>query len=175
MVNSSRFAFDPRIDKPWGNTLREKLPRSVRLRYVNWGSKECQHLHAIGSRPEFGGDPNSPVLAPLIQTFCFSANPLKDWQLLPLQPWICPSWEPSQRHEFRLGGYERGYGWHWEWTSVDLNLSAARSSKGKTLTSYETDLYGFWWQFCEYLGDQCILLFSGKLTLLILPRVFFDS
>ena len=42
MVNSSRFAFDPRIDKPWGSTLREKLPRSVRLRYVNWGSKECQ-------------------------------------------------------------------------------------------------------------------------------------
>ena len=29
-------------DKPWGSTLREKVPRSVRLRYVNWGSKECQ-------------------------------------------------------------------------------------------------------------------------------------
>ena len=42
MVNPSRFASDPRIDKPWGSTLREKLPRSVRLRYVNWGSKECQ-------------------------------------------------------------------------------------------------------------------------------------
>jgi hypothetical protein len=42
MVNPSRFASDPRIDKPWGSTLREKLPRSVRLRYVNWGCKECQ-------------------------------------------------------------------------------------------------------------------------------------
>src|SRR6185436_2522314 len=42
MVNPSRFASNPRIDKPWGSTLREKLPRSVRLRYVNWGSKECQ-------------------------------------------------------------------------------------------------------------------------------------
>ena len=87
---------------------------------------------------------------------------MKDWQLLRLQPWICPSWEPSQRHEFRLGGYERGYGLHWEWASVDLNLTAARSSKGKTLTSYQMDLYGFWWQFYEYLGDQRILSFSGN-------------
>ena len=44
MVNSSQFTFDPRIDKPRGSTLREKLPRSMRLRYVNWGSKECQHF-----------------------------------------------------------------------------------------------------------------------------------
>ena len=43
MVNPSPFASDPRIDKPWGSTLREKLPRSVRLWYVNWGSMECQH------------------------------------------------------------------------------------------------------------------------------------
>ena len=43
MVNSSRFAFDPRIDKSCGSTLREKLPRSVRLWYINWGSKECQY------------------------------------------------------------------------------------------------------------------------------------
>ena len=42
MVNPSRFASDPRIDKPWGNTLREKLPRSMRLRYINWGAKERQ-------------------------------------------------------------------------------------------------------------------------------------
>ena len=42
MVNSSQFASDPRIDKPWGDTLRKKLPWSVRLRCVNWGSKECQ-------------------------------------------------------------------------------------------------------------------------------------
>ena len=42
MVNPSRFASDSRIDKPWGSTLREKRPRSVRLRYVNWCSKECQ-------------------------------------------------------------------------------------------------------------------------------------
>ena len=50
MVNSSRFASDPQIDKPWGSTLREKLPRSVRLRYVNWGSKECQQGDKDGSR-----------------------------------------------------------------------------------------------------------------------------
>ena len=31
-------------DKPWGSSLREKLPQSVRLRYVNWGSKECQQM-----------------------------------------------------------------------------------------------------------------------------------
>src|SRR6185503_8579501 len=42
MVNPSRFAFDPWIDKPWGSTLREKLPRSVRLRYVNWRFKKRQ-------------------------------------------------------------------------------------------------------------------------------------
>ena len=42
MVNPSRFASDPRIDKPWGSTLREKLPRSVRLRYVNWRFKKRQ-------------------------------------------------------------------------------------------------------------------------------------
>src|SRR6185437_14112259 len=42
MVNPSRFFVDPRIDKPWGSTLREKLPRSVRLRYINWGAKERQ-------------------------------------------------------------------------------------------------------------------------------------
>ena len=49
MVNSSRFASDPRIDKPWGSTLREKLPRSVRLRYVNWRSKERQQQPVEGS------------------------------------------------------------------------------------------------------------------------------
>ena len=42
MVNPSRFASDPQIDKPWGSTLREKLPRSVRLRYVNWRFKKRQ-------------------------------------------------------------------------------------------------------------------------------------
>ena len=47
MVNSSRFASDPWIDKPWGSTLREKLPRSVCLRYVNWGSKERQQVVTV--------------------------------------------------------------------------------------------------------------------------------
>src|SRR6185369_1697973 len=42
MVNSSRFDSNPRIDKRWGSNLREKLPRSVCLRYINWSSKECQ-------------------------------------------------------------------------------------------------------------------------------------
>ena len=31
------------IDKSWGNTLREKLHETVRLRYINWGAKERQH------------------------------------------------------------------------------------------------------------------------------------
>ena len=84
-------------------------------------------LPAIGSRPEFGGDPNSPVLAPLIRTFYFCASSLKDWQLLRLQPWTCLSWEPSQCHEFRLGGCERGYGWHRKWATMNLNLTATRS------------------------------------------------
>ena len=47
MVNSSRFASDTRIDKPWRSTLREKLPRSLCLWYVNWGSKECQDGGAV--------------------------------------------------------------------------------------------------------------------------------
>ena len=40
MVNSSWFASDLRIDKSWGDTLREKLPRSVRLRHENWGCQQ---------------------------------------------------------------------------------------------------------------------------------------
>ena len=47
MVNSSQFASDPWIDKPWRSTLREKLPRSVCLRYVNWGSKERQQVVTV--------------------------------------------------------------------------------------------------------------------------------
>ena len=43
MVNPSRFASDPRIDKPWGSTLREKLHDPMCLRYINWGAKERQH------------------------------------------------------------------------------------------------------------------------------------
>ena len=49
MVNPSRFASDPRIDKPWGSTLSEKLPRFVHLRYINWGAKECQQLRNTSS------------------------------------------------------------------------------------------------------------------------------
>ena len=45
---------------------------------------------------------------------------------------------------------------------MDLNLLAARSSKGKTLTSYQMDLYALWWQFCEYLEDQRIVSFMEK-------------
>ena len=50
---------------------------------------------------------------------------------------------------------ERGKVWN-------PSLTAARSSKGKTLRSYQMDLYDFWWQFCKYLGDQRILSFSEK-------------
>ena len=42
MENLREFFVDPRIDKPWGNTLREKLHDPVRLRYINWGAKERQ-------------------------------------------------------------------------------------------------------------------------------------
>ena len=42
MENPSKFIIDPRIDKPCGNTLREKLHDPVRLRYINWGAKEHQ-------------------------------------------------------------------------------------------------------------------------------------
>ena len=42
MENPSKFIVDPRIDKPWGNTLREKLHNPVHLRYINWGAKERQ-------------------------------------------------------------------------------------------------------------------------------------
>ena len=31
-------------DKPLGSSLREKLPRSVLLWYINWSSKECQQM-----------------------------------------------------------------------------------------------------------------------------------
>ena len=37
----------PWIDKPWGNTLREKLHDPVRLRYINWGAKERQHFTCL--------------------------------------------------------------------------------------------------------------------------------
>ena len=42
MENLEQFFVDPRIDKSWGNTLREKLHDPVRLRYINWGAKERQ-------------------------------------------------------------------------------------------------------------------------------------
>ena len=58
---------------------------------------------------------------------------------------------------------------------MNLSLTAARSAKGETLTRYQMDLYSFLWQFCEYLGDQRILSVSGKFSLFILPRVYFDS
>ena len=45
MVNPSRFASDPRMINLGGSTLREKLPRSVRLWYVNWRFKKRQHFH----------------------------------------------------------------------------------------------------------------------------------
>ena len=47
MENLGWFFVDPRIDKPWRSTLREKLPRSVRLRYINWGAKERQHCQSL--------------------------------------------------------------------------------------------------------------------------------
>ena len=54
MENLGQFFVDPRIDKPWGNTLREKLHDPVRLRYINWGTKERQQ----GGRVERGGRPS---------------------------------------------------------------------------------------------------------------------
>ena len=37
----------PWIDKPWENTLREKLYDPVRLRYINWGAKERQQSRRL--------------------------------------------------------------------------------------------------------------------------------
>ena len=63
---------------------------------------------------------------------------------------------------FGSGATRGANGCHRQLGSVNLNLTAARSSKGKTLTSYQTNLYGLWWQFCEYLEDQRIVSFSRK-------------
>ena len=49
MVNPSRFASDPWIDKPWGSTLREKLPRFVHFGYINWGAKERQQVATLAA------------------------------------------------------------------------------------------------------------------------------
>ena len=49
----------PWIDKPWGNTLREKLYDPVRLRYINWGAKERQHQRS------------SPAVSGALQYFCY--------------------------------------------------------------------------------------------------------
>ena len=95
--------------------VQDHVPRNHGIQwsrgYLPWGNL-LPLLHAIGLHSEFGGDPNSPIPAPLLQTFCSCANPLTYWRPLPLQPWICPSWEPSQSHGFRLGGYKRGCGSH---------------------------------------------------------------
>ena len=89
----------------------------------------------------------------MIWTSCFYASPWTYWQQLPLQPSICSSWEPYQIHEFWLRGYERGF---WILTEKrqmrNLSLTAARSSRGKTLGSFQPALYGLQGQFCEYLG-----------------------
>ena len=47
MENPSKFIVDPRIDKPWGNTLSKKLHDPVRLRYINWGAKERQQAFLV--------------------------------------------------------------------------------------------------------------------------------
>ena len=88
----------------------------------------------------------------MIQTSCFYANLWTYWRQIPHQLWICSSWEPSQSHEFWLGGYERGF---WILTEKrqlrNLSLTAARSSRGKTLGTFQPALYGLQGQFCEYL------------------------
>ena len=47
---------------------------------------------------------------------------------------------------------------------MNLSLTAARSSRGKTLRSFQPALYGLRGQLCEYLGCQRILSFSGKFS-----------
>src|SRR6185312_4391553 len=51
-----------------------------------------------------------------------------------------------------------------EEANVNLSLTAARSSRGKTLGSFQLALYGLQGQFCEYLEYQRILSFSGKFS-----------
>ena len=52
----------PWIDKPWGNTLREKLHDPVRLRYINWGAKERQQDVKTKKRDVIEVSPNFLVV-----------------------------------------------------------------------------------------------------------------
>ena len=52
----------PWIDKPWGNTLREKLHDPVRLRYINWGAKERQQISLFIFFPK-DGNGNDTILS----------------------------------------------------------------------------------------------------------------
>ena len=45
---------------------------------------------------------------------------------------------------------------------MNLSLTAARISRGKTLGSFQLALYGLQGQFCEYLGCQRILSFPWE-------------
>ena len=74
MVNSSRFASDPRIDKPWGSTLREKLHDPVRLRYINWGAKERQQTLIHNTGVELGSDLGATVIQWIIISVNHSTN-----------------------------------------------------------------------------------------------------
>ena len=100
----------------------------------------------------------------MIQTSCFYANLWTYWRQFPHQLWICSSWEPSQSHELWLGGYEMGF---WILTEKrqmwNLSLTAARSSRGETLGSFQPALYGLQGQLCEYLGCQRILSFFREI------------
>ena len=60
------------------------------------------------------------------------------------------------------GATRRVNGWHRQLGTVNLNLTAVRSQEDKNPRSYQTGLYGLWWQFCEYLEDQWVVYSSGK-------------
>ena len=103
-----------------------------------------------------------PTLAPLIQTFC--SSPAR--------------WKIGNCFVFNFGlvflgshlkvtslcsGATRGVedvmgSWKmWIWIRRRPGVNRV-----KTLRSYQTALYGLWWQFCEYLEDQWIFPFSEK-------------
>ena len=70
----------------------------------------------------------------------------------------------SQSRVLAWGLWEGPLNFDWEEANVNLSLTAARSSRGKTLGSFQLALYDLWGQFCEYLGCQWIFSFSGKFS-----------
>ena len=79
----------------------------------------------------------------------------------------------SQCHEFRLGGYERGYRMARAVGNCKSEFDGGQ--KDKNHRSYWMGLYGLWWQSREYLEEQRMVFYSGKVFVNIFPWVFDSS